>query len=84
MQLDGIPLGAVERARLVQHAVADAQLADVVQQRAALEPAAALGIDSPSASAIMSVYSATRALWPLVYGLFASTTWPKAVAMSSR
>jgi hypothetical protein len=40
--------------------------------------------DRPIVSAIMSVYSATRSLWPLVYGLFESTTWPKAIAISSR
>ena len=41
MPAHGDPLVAVELAGLVEHGVADAQLADVVQQRAAAQPAAA-------------------------------------------
>ena len=38
----------------------------------------------PICSAIRSVNSVTRSLWPLVYGLFESITCAKAAAMSSR
>ena len=37
-----------------------------------------------SSSAIMSANSVTRSLCPLVKGLFESTTWANAAAMSSR
>ena len=63
--LHRLPFGAVELAGLVENRVADAELADVVQQGGALEPAPPFG-RNPISSAIMSVNSVTRSLWPLV------------------
>ena len=60
------PFLLVELAGLVQDGVADAELADVVQQRGALEPAALARPGSRSCSAIMSAKRVTRSLWPLV------------------
>ena len=43
--LHRLPFGVVELARLVEDGVADAELADVVQQRGTLEPASLLGAE---------------------------------------
>ena len=49
------PFGLVQRAGFVQHAVAHAQFAHVVQQRAALEPAPPRRVNAHRPSAIKSV-----------------------------
>jgi hypothetical protein len=45
MHAHDLPFGVVQLARLVQDSVADAELANVVQQRGTLEPASLLGAE---------------------------------------
>ncbi len=66
MALDLGPFVVIELAGLVEDLVGDAELADIVQQRGAPQTAALRSSERPSRSAIMSVNSATRSLWPLV------------------
>ena len=72
-----------EFAGLVENGIGNSEFANVVQQRGAAQPCGGRWASRPSSSAIRSVKTDTRSLWPLVNGLLESITLAKAVAMSS-
>ena len=73
MLLDDVVLAGGQRPRLAQHLVGDANLADVVQQRAEPERLRARPRVSCSARPIATDSTLTRSEWPAVYGSRASS-----------